>query len=110
MPKRWHNAETFDPYYVESLDQVTYDIDRGQALAAWVIPAGFQAKLVNAGAERPQLQLIVDGADVSAAQTAAEAAGWDADRTRAETAAYVAAVRRHYQIQIAAPKAHRTAA
>jgi len=67
------NAETFDPYYVESLDQVTYDIDRGQALAAWVIPAGFQAKLVNAGSEPPQLQLIVDGADVSAAQTAAEA-------------------------------------
>ena len=67
------NAETFDPYYVESLDRVTYDIDRGQALAAWVIPAGFQAQLLDASADRPQLQLIVDGADVAAAQTAAEA-------------------------------------
>lgn len=67
------NAETFDPYYVESLDQVTYDIDRGQALAAWVIPAGFQAQLTSATAAPPQVQLIVDGADVAAAQTAAEA-------------------------------------
>jgi ABC-2 type transport system permease protein len=67
------NAETFDPYYVDNLDRVTYDIDRGQALAAWVIPAGFQARLLDANAEPPQLQLIVDGADVAAAQTAAEA-------------------------------------
>jgi ABC-2 type transport system permease protein len=67
------NAETFDPYYVESLDQVTYDIDRGQALAAWVIPAGFQAQLLDAEAKPPQLQLIVDGADVGAAQAAAAA-------------------------------------
>ncbi len=67
------NAGTFDPYYVDSLDQVTYAIDRGQALAAWVIPAGFQAQLTSATAAPPQLQLIVDGADVAAAQTAAEA-------------------------------------
>ena len=67
------NAETFEPYYVENLDQITYDIDRGQALAAWVIPAGFQAQLLAAGAQPPQLQLIVDGADVASAQTAAEA-------------------------------------
>jgi ABC-2 type transport system permease protein len=67
------NAETFDPYYVDSLDQVTYAIDRGQALAAWVIPAGFQAQMTSRMAEPPQLQLIVDGSDVAAAQTAAEA-------------------------------------
>lgn len=67
------NAETFDPYYVESLDQVTYDIDRGQALAAWVIPGGFQAQLSNAATDPPEVQLIVDGADVAAAQTAVEA-------------------------------------
>jgi ABC-2 type transport system permease protein len=67
------NAETFDPYYVDNLDQVTYDIDRGRALAAWVIPAGFQAQIMSTTAAPPQLQLIVDGADVSAAQTAAEA-------------------------------------
>jgi ABC-2 type transport system permease protein len=67
------NAETFDPYYVANLDQVTYDIDRGRALAAWVIPVGFQAQLTSATADPPQVQLIVDGADVAAAQTAAEA-------------------------------------
>ena len=67
------NAETFDPYYVESLDQVTYDIERGQALAAWVIPAGFQAQLTSATAKPPQVQLIVDGSDVASAQIAAEA-------------------------------------
>lgn len=67
------NAETFDPYYVSGLDQVTDDIDHGRALAAWVIPSGFQAQLTAAGVEPPQLQLIVDGSDVSAAQTAAEA-------------------------------------
>ncbi len=66
------NAETFDPYYVDSLDQVTDDIDGGRALAAWVIPAGFQAGLEGAGADRPQVQLIVDGSDVASAQTAAE--------------------------------------
>lgn len=67
------NAETFDPYYVASLDQVTYDVDRGRALAAWVIPAGFQAQLLDSEAQPPQLQLIVDGSDVAAAQTAVEA-------------------------------------
>jgi len=66
------NAETFDPYYVESLDRVTDDIDHGRALAAWVIPAGFQAGLEGSGPDRPQVELIVDGSDVSAAQTAAE--------------------------------------
>jgi ABC-2 type transport system permease protein len=67
------NAETFDPYYVDTLDQVTDDIDRGRALAAWVIPPGFQAQMTSVTAAPPQLQLIVDGADVAAAQTAAEA-------------------------------------
>ena len=68
-----NNAETFETYYVDSLDQVTDDIDRGRALAAWVVPPGFQAQLLDAGAQPPQLQLIVDGSDVAAAQTAAEA-------------------------------------
>jgi ABC-2 type transport system permease protein len=67
------NTETFDPYFVDTLDQVTYDIDRGRALAAWVIPAGFQAQLTSATAAPPQIQLVVDGSDVAAAQTAAEA-------------------------------------
>jgi ABC-2 type transport system permease protein len=66
------NAETFDPYYVDTLDQVTHDVDRGQALAAWVIPAGFQAQLLNSQSSPSQVQLIVDGADVAAAQAAVE--------------------------------------
>ncbi|MFQ5399609.1 MAG: ABC transporter permease [Anaerolineae bacterium] len=65
------NTETFDPYYVESLDDVTADIGSGRAMAAWVIPHGFQAQLLDANEAAP-VQLIVDGADVMAAQTAVE--------------------------------------
>ena len=43
-------------------------------MAAWVIPAGFQAQLNDPTADPPQVQVIVDGADVVAAQTAAEVA------------------------------------
>ncbi len=66
------NTRTFDPYYVSSLDDITSDITTGHAMAAWVIPAGFQAKLVEAGAGSAPMELIVDGADVVAAQTAVE--------------------------------------
>jgi ABC-2 type transport system permease protein len=68
------NTETFDPYFVQTLDQVTGDIDGGRALAAWVIPSGFQAQLDNAAGSPPQVQVIVDGADVAAAQKAVEVA------------------------------------
>lgn len=64
------NAETFDPYYVTSLDAITSDITTGRAMAAWVIPAGFQAQLLASDAA--PVELIVDGADVVAAQTAVE--------------------------------------
>jgi hypothetical protein len=37
------------------------------------------------------------------AAVAGEAAGWDAERTRAEIGAYLAVVRRRYQIQVAHP-------
>ena len=37
------NTETFAPYAVETMDQITADIDGGRALAAWVIPRGFEA-------------------------------------------------------------------
>ena len=40
-------------------------------MAAWVIPRGFQAQLLDANESAP-VQLIVDGADVMAAQTAVE--------------------------------------
>lgn len=68
------NTETFDLYFVETMDQVSDDVGGGRAMAAWVIPAGFQAQLDDAAADPPQVQVIVDGADVVAAQTAAEVA------------------------------------
>jgi len=68
------NTETFDPYFVETMDQVSDDVGGGRAMAAWVIPAGFQAQLNDPTGDPPQVQVIVDGADVVAAQTAAEVA------------------------------------
>ena len=68
------NTETFDPYLVEALDQITQDVGSGRALAAWVIPPGFQAGLDDATGDPPPVQVIVDGADAMAAQTAASTA------------------------------------
>jgi ABC-2 type transport system permease protein len=68
------NSETFAPYHVTSLDQISDDVINGTALAAWVIPNGFQAQLIDSRAKPPQVQLVVDGADVLAAQTAVEVA------------------------------------
>lgn len=68
------NSETFDPYFVASLDQITEDVAHGRALAAWVIPRGFQAQLTDTGGDPAAVQLIVDGADAMSAQTAAEVA------------------------------------
>ena len=68
------NSETFDPYLISSFDEITEEIDRGRALAAWTIPRGFQAQLLDLGGDAPAVQVIVDGADVMAAQTAAEVA------------------------------------
>ncbi|MCP4424138.1 MAG: ABC transporter permease [Chloroflexi bacterium] len=65
------NTETFDPYYVDSLDDITVDVSAGRAMAAWVIPHGFQAQLLDTNEAAP-VQLIVDGSDVMAAQTAVE--------------------------------------
>jgi ABC-2 type transport system permease protein len=68
------NSETFDPYFVSSFDEITEEIDRGRALVAWTIPRGFQTQLLDLGGDPPAVQVIVDGADVMAAQTAAEVA------------------------------------
>jgi len=68
------NTEIFAPYFVETMDQVSGDVDGGRALAAWVIPSGFQAQLSHATDGPPQVQVIVDGADVAAAQKAVEVA------------------------------------
>jgi ABC-2 type transport system permease protein len=68
------NTETFDPYSVETLDRVTEDIHQGRALAAWVIPRGFEAGLLDASGDPSPVQLILDGSDAMAAQTAMEVA------------------------------------
>jgi ABC-2 type transport system permease protein len=68
------NTETFDPYFVSNLDQVTADIEAGRALAAWVIPHGFEADLLAAKQAQTAVQLVVDGADVMSAQTAVSTA------------------------------------
>jgi ABC-2 type transport system permease protein len=68
------NSETFDPYFVSSFNEITEEIDRGRALVAWTIPRGFQTQLLDLGGDAPAVQVIVDGADVMAAQTAAEVA------------------------------------
>jgi ABC-2 type transport system permease protein len=68
------NTETFDPFLVETLDQLTADIDRGDALVAWVIPPGFEAQLLDTSTRAPSIQLILDGADAVASQTAAQVA------------------------------------
>ena len=68
------NTETFDPFLVETQDQLTADIARGNALVAWVIPRGFQAQLLDGSASAPSVQLILDGADAVASQTAAQVA------------------------------------
>jgi ABC-2 type transport system permease protein len=54
---------------------VTADIESGRALAAWVIPRGFEAKLLAADQSSSPLQLVVDGSDVMSAQTAVTTAG-----------------------------------
>jgi ABC-2 type transport system permease protein len=68
------NTETFDPYFVANLDQITADIQAGTALAAWVIPRGFEAQLLNTDEASSAIQLIVDGSDVMSAQTAVNTA------------------------------------
>jgi ABC-2 type transport system permease protein len=68
------NTETFDPFLVETMDQLTADVDGGRALVAWVIPPGFESQLLNVTASAPSIQLVLDGADATASQTAAEVA------------------------------------
>lgn len=68
------NSETYDPYFVDNLDQITGDVEYGRALAAWVIPHGFEAQLLAADNLGSPVQLIVDGSDVMSAQTAVNTA------------------------------------
>ncbi len=66
------NSETYDPYLVHSLDEISEEIGSGSAMAAWVIQPGFENQLHRSGVEPASLQLIVDGSDILTAQTAVE--------------------------------------
>ncbi len=66
------NSETYDPYFVFSLDEIDDEVSNGRAMAAWVIESGFEQNLYRTGVEPASLQLIVDGSDVMTAQTAVE--------------------------------------
>jgi ABC-2 type transport system permease protein len=69
------NTETFDAnYYLTDLDEVRRLIDRGKATAAVVIPHGFAKQLHDPLTPPPQVQVIVDGSDSTAAGTAIGAA------------------------------------
>jgi ABC-2 type transport system permease protein len=65
-------SETYDPYIVHSLDEVSEEISSGRAMAAWVIQSGFERDLHRSGVYPASLQLIVDGSDVLTAQTATD--------------------------------------
>lgn len=69
------NTETFDAnYYLTDMDEVRRLIDRGKVTAAVVIPSGFAERLDDPLAPPPQVQVIVDGSDSTAAGTAIGAA------------------------------------
>lgn len=68
------NTETFDAnYYLTSPDEVRRLIDRGKATAAVIIPSDF-AEQLNDPLTPPQVQVVVDGSDSVAAETAIGAA------------------------------------
>ena len=69
------NTKTFDAnYYLTDLDEVRRLVDRGKATAAVVISYGFAEQLEDPMAPPPQVQVIVDGSDSTAAGTAVGAA------------------------------------
>jgi ABC-2 type transport system permease protein len=68
------NTETFDAnYYLTDIGEVRRLIDRGKATAAVIIPHGFAEQLGNPLIP-PKVQVIVDGSDSTAAETAIGAA------------------------------------
>jgi ABC-2 type transport system permease protein len=69
------NTETFDAnYYLTDIDEVRGLVDKGKATAAVVIPPGFARQLDDPLTLPPQVQVIVDGSDSTAAETAMGAA------------------------------------
>jgi ABC-2 type transport system permease protein len=74
LVKALENTETFDAdFYLQDEDEATALIDSGTALLAVVIPAGFEDRLSSL--DKPaQVQIILDGADPSAAGVAERSA------------------------------------
>lgn len=69
------NTRTFEAsHYLTSLNEVARYIDRGIVVATIVIPHDFERQLENPQTAPPQVQLIIDGADTTAAQAAVNAA------------------------------------
>ncbi|MFQ6014892.1 MAG: ABC transporter permease [Anaerolineae bacterium] len=65
------NTRTFDAnFYLDSEAQARDLVDAGTALAAVLIPVGFGEKLAAPASEPAQVQIILDGADPSAARVA----------------------------------------
>ena len=68
------NTDTFDlRHYPSSIDALRPLLDRGSTTVGIIIPHGFAADLAD-GASPPQVQVVVDGSEPAAAETAIGAA------------------------------------
>jgi ABC-2 type transport system permease protein len=66
-----YNTETFDfQYYLDAVDQARPLVERGDVVAALIIPAGYGEMLSTSLGETPSLSFILDGSDPIAAQAA----------------------------------------
>jgi ABC-2 type transport system permease protein len=64
------NTETFDAdYYLQNEEEARALVDSGTVLVAVLIPPGFEEQLLSSG-DPAQVQLVLDGADPSAARVA----------------------------------------
>jgi ABC-2 type transport system permease protein len=69
------NTDTFDlRRYPSSVDALRPLLDRGSVTVGIIIPHGFAADLADAATPPPQVQVVVDGSEPAAAETAIGAA------------------------------------
>jgi ABC-2 type transport system permease protein len=65
------NARTFDvSHFPLSAEEVGDLVDRGSVVVGVVLPEGFGAGLTSLTSDRPQVQVILDGADPTASEVA----------------------------------------
>ncbi|MCD6290570.1 MAG: ABC transporter permease [Anaerolineae bacterium] len=65
------NTGTFRlDYWPRDEGEISHLLDTGTVAVAVIIPAGFEKALTRPDADRPQLQVILDGTEPSSAQTA----------------------------------------